>query len=281
MTIFVLSSPHYSCLSRVIALAVQVLSAAFVQALIIGLYLNPDDGECAAKTNQRACQYPRSAYFPDDQFSKCVWATVEHSCRFRQPQQEWFCIAVTVVVAAIVGAPLARLVEWQVVRLSAPKLGIYGAAAAAVAADGEYSSKSEWFCSQRRRGKYKRVAPLRGGTRNNSVANGKDSVVTSGHPPFLHDAASYSDSNGDLFRSGDVRPLRYPLRDADDDMTNGGRNNRYRCLDRVKAVALETELERLLGAVADRADWLADRGDTADAFELLSKAHYRYNLLLS
>lgn len=90
----------------------------FFSALLFAS-LNPDDGSCALITNERDCIYEQSAYIQDK--SKCMWYhSLSTSCVFRQPDQLANTIVLVVIVASLLSIPIARIIEYILIKLSIP-----------------------------------------------------------------------------------------------------------------------------------------------------------------
>jgi hypothetical protein len=112
-------SDYYSRMLRVFALGAQILCAGAFQAALF-MYTDPDDHQCPSLTNERACISEVSPLIPNQ--SKCFWNLVSHTCHYRQPVVSFQTIAVVAGLSAAMSVPVARLMEYVLVKFTVPVL---------------------------------------------------------------------------------------------------------------------------------------------------------------
>jgi hypothetical protein len=112
-------SEKFPRILRVLSLVTNISIMLFIQAITYDI-VNPNDGSCSLLLTYDACIEPRSSY--DSSKSKCMWEFDKSSgtCKFIEPNQDISVIIFIAIVGAVVGTPIALLMDWLILNYLTP-----------------------------------------------------------------------------------------------------------------------------------------------------------------
>jgi hypothetical protein len=242
-------SDYYSRLMRVFALGAQILCAAALQAAMY-TFTDPDDGKCVEFTNERSCIAPSSDYVEDH--SKCIWALSSHTCHFRQPRVSYQMIMIVAGLSAAMSVPVARILEFIVIKFSIPATTAPSEVTALMASPRLKSGENDGGAAAKLKAAFlwtNYLNPRRLASNNRVVPMDSDQST----PAVIRKA---------VFSFGGDEPSRQVV---------PFNVNRIRCISFINALPLEVEIENMQRRLKSHADSLTFLGSLKDRTKLLRK----------
>lgn len=81
------------------------------------MIVEPDDNTCETYTSEERCLADPSPL--SNKEAKCYWDSIDHSCHFRNANNDMTRIVVASIIAALLTSPLAFLMEWATMNILA------------------------------------------------------------------------------------------------------------------------------------------------------------------
>jgi hypothetical protein len=104
---------------RILSLTMNILIVLFLEAVTYDL-ADPDDNTCEKEESEVTCLHAKSNLARGE--SKCYWREDKRSCHFRPVGQEFYRIVVVAIIVAVVGTPLALIIEAVISRYLAAEV---------------------------------------------------------------------------------------------------------------------------------------------------------------